>query len=412
MRARNSYFVIDTLFCRAYTSDMAETPEVPDLKKALENKPASFAWTPGSTVAKAAASAAGASGPSRALSARERLMAQGRGKIALIAVILTTGALGVTYAAFQFSGTTTGRSASLAGVSSTMKIPFARQNDPTGLIVREKAESSERMLFDRKGGLAGEADEAHAGKAAGGKGGPGENGSGAAPMNYDDGPASRAGTSGGEGGATGQGEGVQGDADGPAGGFAGGGGSRLGSPFGSVKFQGMKRVSATSGFRSIQGRRGAFTKTTQTGGSSANSAGTAKGGAATGGSAVSGGNGSGASGVQSGRAAGGGAGSAGGGAADSGGGGGGGGGGEGGSEGDVESPQDISAQISGLLKDAKDDRDKAEKEKKLSIAAAALSNHPAAAYHYKRYEKAKESSDKKKEEAQRLTMEMAGAVAP
>ena len=140
----------------------------------------------------------------------------------MIAVLLTTGALGATYAAFQFSGTTSGRSANLGGVSSTMKIPFARQNDPTGLIVREKTESGERMLINVKGGAAGVADEALADKAADGKGGPGKNGDGGAPMNYDEGPSSRAGTGGaaGGGGAAGLGKGgAQGDEGSLSGGF-------------------------------------------------------------------------------------------------------------------------------------------------------------------------------------------------
>ncbi len=55
---------------------MGDNPEVPNLKKAQENKPAPFAWTPGSTVAESTASAAGVSRV--APSAYERLMAQGK----------------------------------------------------------------------------------------------------------------------------------------------------------------------------------------------------------------------------------------------------------------------------------------------------------------------------------------------
>jgi hypothetical protein len=401
---------------------MADTPEVPDLKKALENKPPDFAWTQRGTAAKAAASAASPVILPRAQSARVSLMAQGRGKTALIAVLATAGAVGATYAAFQFSGTTPGRSVSLGGVSSSMKIRFARPSNPMGNIVPEKVESSERMLIDMKGGAVGEAAEADAvpaDKAADGKGGPGGKGAVGAPMNYDESPSSHKGTGGaaGGGGAAGLGkDGAQGDAGGAAGGFAGGGASKLGAPFGNVKFQGMKRISSSSGFRGIQGQHGAFNKTTQTGGSSTLPVGTSKGDAASGGSVVRGGKGTGAAGVQSGQGAGGGSGS-GAGAGSAGGGGAGGGeagGGGGGEAGGGEAPSvaDSSAKISDLLEDAKKDREKAEEHKKLAIAAAALSNHLAAAYEYKQYEKKLKASDEKKDEAQRLTMEMAGSVAP
>lgn len=384
---------------------MADAPEIPDPNKAKENKlSASFVWTPDSTVSKAAASAAGASARNRAPSSMlERVMAQGPGKLALSAVILLAGGLLFSFAAYRFAGTPdgSGGGTALGGVASSMKIRFARANDPTGYIMREKAKGNEKMRFDL---IAGAADKAAADKAAGGRGAPGENGApggnGDAPMNYDESQSSRGGAGGGPsaGGATGPGkDGEQGG----AGGVAGGAGARLGSSYGSIKFQGMKRISSTAGFRGIQGRRGAPTKTISTKGSASNSSAATKPDPDSGGSSLAsaGGKGSNAAGVGSGKAAAGG--TKGGGSPDGGGGGGGGDGGTFDTDG-IEATQNSPEQIGDLISSAKKDREKAEDEKKKAMALMALGQAPQAAYHYDRSKKATKSAKEKEDEANRM----------
>jgi hypothetical protein len=380
---------------------MADTPEVPDLKKALENKPAGFSWTPGSTVAKAAASAAPAPGRSRPQSARERLLALGPGKLSLIALaFLVLGGLAFSFAAVRFGGTADGGGASLGNVASSMKIRFARQNDPTGFIKRESAfAAGEKMRFDL---IKGAADKAP-GDAAGGVGGvPGGNGEGGEPMNPENGAASRAGASAG-GGAAGPGQG--GDLGG-SGGLSGGAPPRLNASASSIKFQGMRRVSGTAGFRSIQGGRGGVSRTIRTKGSSANPYGTASGAdGSTGGTALSGGKASGATGVSPGRVAGDGAG-----AGSAAAGGGGGGGGPAVDMDALESTVDAPSQIQNLLTDAGKLREKAEDEKKKAQALKAGGHDVQAAYHYDRYQKAKDAAKEKEAEAARLTSEMENAA--
>lgn len=391
---------------------MADAPEIPDPKKAQENKlSASFVWTPESTVSRAAASAAGASARGREPSSLlERLTAQGRGKLALIAVILLAGGVLFSFAAYRFAGTPdgSGGGTALGGVASSMKIRFARANDPTGYIMREKAKGNEKMRFDL---IAGAADKAAADKGTGGSGAPGENGApganGDAPMNYEEGQASRAAAGGGPSAGGAAGPGKDGDQSG-AGGIAGGGGSRLGSSYGSIKFQGMKRISSTAGFRGIQGRRGAPTRTISTKGSSSNSSAATRPDAASGGSSLasSGGKGSNAAGVVSGKAAdGGGAGSG----SPGGDGGGGGGGGTFDTSG-IEDTQDTPSQVGDLIAGAKKDRERAEDEKKKAMALKALGQDPQAAYHYDRYKKAQKSAKEKEDEANQLLATMQDAA--
>lgn len=381
---------------------MAETPEVPDLKKALENKPAGFAWTPGSTVAKAAASAAPAPGRSRPQSARERLRALGPGKLSLIALaFLAVGGLAFSFAAFRFGGTADGGGSRLGSVASSMKIRFARQNDPTGFIKRESASAAgEKMRFDL---IKGAADKAPGDATGGGSGVPGENGEGGEPMNYENGPASRAGASAG-GGAAGPGKG--GD-QGGSGGLAGGGSPRLNASASSIKFQGMRRVSGTAGFRSIQGGRGGFSRTIRTKGSSANPYGTASGAdGSSGGTALSGGKASGATGVSPGKVAGEGAGAG----SAAAGGGGGGGGGPAVDMDALESTVDAPSQIQALLADANKLHEEAEDEKKKAHILQAGAHTAQAAYHYDRYRKKKSAAKEKEAEAAKLTAEMETAA--
>lgn len=371
---------------------MADAPEMPDLKKAQENKPAGFAWAP---VAKAAASAVGrpAAPPSK-----------GRGTLAAAAGLLVVGGLAFAYAAFRFGGSTDGSAggAKLGGVASSMKIRFARQGDPTGNVVRERASpSGDNMRFDL---IKGAADKAAADKAAGGTGVPGANGEGGEPMAYDEGAASRASgvAAGGAGGAAARGR----DDQGGAGGLAGGGAPRLNASASSIKFQGMRRVSGTAGFRSISGRRGSPNKTIQTKGSSANSSSATRADGGPGGSAAAGGGGAGAGGVRVGRTAADGAA-----AVSASGGGGGGGGGSGGVDTTGIDDADVTtARIAELLGQAKSDREKAEDEKKKAMALKALGQDPQAAYHYDRYRKAKKAAEEKEAEADRMTAEMAAAA--
>ncbi len=392
---------------------MADAPEIPDPKKAQENKlSASFVWTPESTVSKAAASAAGASARNRAPSSLlERLTAQGPGKLALIAFILLTGGVLFSFAAYRFAGTPdgSGGGTALGGVASSMKIRFARANDPTGYIMREKAKGNEKMRFDL---IAGAADKAAADKAAGIGGVPDENGApgqtGDAPMNYDEGQSSRGGAGGGPSAGGEAGPGKDGE-QGGASGVAGTAGARLGSSYGSIKFQGMKRLSSTAGFRGIQGRRGAPTRTISTKGSASNSSAATKPDPASGGSslATSGGKSSNTAGLGSGKGAEGG--TKGGGAADGGGGGGGGDGGTFDTDG-IEATQNSPEQIGDLMSSAKKDRERAEDEKKKAIALMALGQAPQAAYHYDRSRKAEKSAKEKEAEANQMLATMQEAA--
>ena len=370
---------------------MADNPEMPDLKKALENKPAGFAWAP---VAKAAASAAGRP---------QAPPSKGRGKLAAGGGGRGGGGRALGDPPGRGGGAAGGGvgGAKLGGVASAMKIRFARQNDPTGFIKRESASAAgEKMRFDL---IKGAADKAAAGKAGGGTGAPGAEGEGGEPMAYDEGPASRASGASAGGGAAGQGK--EGD-QGGAGGLAGGGAPRLNASASSVNFRGMRRVSGTAGFRSIQGGRGGAGRTIRTQGSSANPYGTASGaGGSSGGNAMPGGRASGATGVSPGSVAGGGAGS---GSAAAGGGGGG--GGPAIDMESIESTVDYPSQIQNLLTDAGKLREKAEGEKKKAQALKAGGHDVQAAYHYDRYQKAKDAAKEKEDEATRLTGEMESAA--
>lgn len=369
---------------------MADNPEVPDIKKVSEQRAASFAWTPANTVAKSAASAAVSPGQSRV---------KDRNKIALVAGLLTIGGLAFAYAAFRFAGTTDGGGggSGLGGVASTMKIHFSRQKDPTGFIVREKAPGNEKMRFDLIAGATGKSAED---KSAGASGDSGEYGDdGGAPMNYAEGSTSRGGGAGNAGGGSAAGAGKSADKE-SAGRLAGGGAARIGL-VGSVKFQGMQRVSPTAGFRSI-GRRGTPSKVIHTTGPSAKSSGAATKAGATSGGSISntpGGNGSNATSASSGRESQGGTGSA-------GGGGGGSGGGGAIDMSGIIATQDNPSMVADLLSQAKDLSKTAEDEKKKAMALKALGQDPQAAYHYDKYKKAKNESEQKQAEADQLLKDM------
>ena len=245
---------------------MADNPEVPDLKKAQANKPAEFVWTPESTVARSSASAQASVGRTPGSSS------QGRGKLAVAAILVLFGGFVFFYGASRYAGTSDSGVANLAGIGSTMKVHFGRQSDTTNFIARERAAREQSahnadMRFDLIGTEAEKAavvkeaaDKLAAEKAAAENPG--------TPMNYDEGSTSRSGGSGSGASAQAGKAGAQGG----AGDIAGGGASRLGSSFGSMKMQTLRRVSGTAGFRNIQGRRGTPNRSLSTGGSSVNAA--------------------------------------------------------------------------------------------------------------------------------------------
>ena len=362
---------------------MPDNPEVPDIKKALENKPAGFAWTPAGTGAKSAASTAGAASPSRTRTGK------GPGKAVIIAGLLTASGLVLSYAAFRFAGMSdSGGGSSMGGISSSMKIRFSRQKDPTDRIIREQSANPEKMSLDLVKGAQGLVP---AGNAADGKGGPGENGGGA-PMNYEQGTVPNGGSAGSAGGgAAGAGQGGNQDS---AGNLGNSGAAKIGL-IGSVKFRGMQRVSATAGFRGIGARGGASKSIHKTGSSANNSGAATKANGTTahldasGGQTQGGGAGAGSGQGSNDTAAGGGADAS---------GGGGGGPGEFDTSG-IENTQDGPAKVASLMADANRLHEKSEDEKKKAIALAALGQGPQSTYHYMQSEKANKAAKAKEEEA-------------
>ncbi len=389
---------------------MADSPEVPDLKKALEKKEAEFAWQPGSTIAKSSASAAGVSARAGSQSALERFKAMGPGKYAVIAVVLMLGGLVFSVAAIGLTGASDGGGGtSLGGIASSMKVRFGRPSDMSRSVAREKAPVDEKMRFDLiKGGTGATAEaDGAAGQAATAEtvGGGGEG------LNHGIGTLSQ--SSGGGGGAGGAGAAALGK-DGGAGGSdvaAGGAGAKSGSAFSSTRLQGVQRVGSSTNFRGI-GRNGMKSRSinTQGSGASAFGAGNGRDGASGGSSASAGGHGAGAGGLHSGSGAGGG-GAQGGGAAGGGGGGGGGGGTAGNADlGNLGSAADNAGKIADLSAQAKDEQDKAEDAKKKAIILQAAGQTPQAIYEMSEYKKHKDAADKKNAEADRLTAEMSGAA--
>lgn len=72
-----------------------------------------------------------------------------------------------------------------------------------------------------------------------------------------------------------------------------------------------------------------------------------------------------------------------------------------------ETTEEKLARIQDLFQKSADESDKAHDEKKKAAILAATGNHPAAAYHYQRYEKAKKKSEKYADQAKQLTADMA-----
>lgn len=390
---------------------MADTPDVPDLKKAQEDKAALFAWKPDSTIAKSSATASIRAG---APSGLERLKGLSRGKIAAIAGVLLICGLVFSFAALRLGGTADGGGSNLGGIASTMKIRFASQTDPRGNVVRVKTvAASEKMRFDLIKGAPTDVTEGD--EAVGGQAETVERvGGGGEGLKHNIGALSQSAGSGGAGGA---GAGAP-DKDGAHGGqdsAAAGGGLKSGASFGSMKLRGMQGVSPTAGFRGLQGRRGAPSRTINRRGSGAAPFGSGGSGDASSGTSASVGGGAGAAGGGMAPGSGGfGAGS--GGAAAAGGGGGGGGGAQGGgTAGDadtagLDSIPEIAAKIAQLEADALIDFGKSEDARNKAIALQAAGLTPGAIYEMTQYKKYKDAGEAKKAEAARLTAEMSAAA--
>lgn len=358
-------------------------PAIPDLKKAQLEKPAPFAWSPGAPVARAAASAAAAAGRTRAPATLMERLATTPGKLAVLALLMLIGGAGLSVTSFHDSGTGGGVSGGLGGVKSTIKFHAGRGRDSTAIGIERDDSRADRLIKGKT------AAEAAAGLPAmpAIPAIPGMAGAEAdAPMNYEEGATSRgAGVAAGAAAAAAPGGGAA-SAEG-AGATAGSAGPKLGSSsFGNIKFQGMRRVSQTSGFRGIKAG-GAPSKVIQGRGSSTNAPGA--GGAAGADSrglpltpfstdasrsaAASGGKGG-----KGGGAA----------AAD-----GGGGGGEA-DPGDLEENVDnAKTSIPDLMDKARSLREAADKEEKKAKVLAALGQAPQAYYHYDRAKKKKKQAE-------------------
>lgn len=359
---------------------------IPDLKKALENKPAPFAWAPGAARSAASASLVGA--PAKAPSALDRLNTT-PGRLAALALLMLIGGAGLSFTAFQ--DRVGGGAGELGGVRSTIKSRAFQGRDSVGLnkgygAGNDPSPVKSGMNFDLikagEKGLNIEIPEVPGVPGAGGE----------APLGGGESATSGAGAAGaasGKDGAAGVEEG---------GGLAGGGAPKLGSSYGKINFQGMRRVSGTAGFRGI--KASAPNKTIKTRGSAASSTGAAGAGRAGAGSTkapltpfsgdasragASSGDGSGA-----GAAAGaGGGGSGGGGPLD---------------VGDLEGTvgQNLPS-IPDLMAQAASKREAADKEEKKAKILAAGGHFAQAHYHYDRAQKKNEEADELEDQAnQRL----------
>lgn len=377
---------------------MSDDLGIPDLKKAQEAK----------------AQAASGPAPTRAAASfhslpPSRVPPKARNYTPWIASFLVIGGLAFAVGAWRFTAGSEGRGAEVSGAGSTsgMKIHFANPNDPTRYVYpgagagagARQAKAGSGMRFDLIGSAADKASAAAkeaedaANAAAGGE----------AAMSYDESSTSHGGGPS-AGGASASGEGgTRTAANGPA--------PRLNSSFGSaVKLQGMRRVSATAGFRSIQSRKGALNRSVTGRGAGANSSERgdrdgAQGGygamSGSGGSAGSSGlstGGSNAGDESSGAAAGGGSGGGGGGAGDE------------DAEAETDPTADRSTRIRDLNAAAQRYADESEKQKKYAEVLAAAGQLPQAAYHYDKAQKAKKKAEAKEAEAQRVTAEMMAEI--
>ncbi|MDP3541600.1 MAG: hypothetical protein Q8T11_03940 [Elusimicrobiota bacterium] len=348
---------------------------IPDLKKAQENKPAPFAWAPGA--ARSAASAAVIAAPAKTPTALDRLNTT-PGRLAVLAVLMLLGGAGFSLTAYldRAGG---GGAGELGGIRSTIKSRAFQGRDSVGF---NKGYGAGNDPTARKSGM--NFDLIKAGEKAMNveipemPDVPGAGGE--TPVNHDKGATGRAGAAGGA--ATARGEDGAGNEDG--GGLAGGPAPKLGSSYGKINFQGMRRVSGTAGFRGIKAT--APNQTIKTRGSAANSSG------------ASGRGGTGstkspltpfsrddprAAGALSGRTDGAGAGAA----------AGGGGGGGGVDVGNLEKTVDQNLpSIPDLLAQAASKRKEADKEEKKAKHLASGGHFAQAHYHYDRAEKKKDEA--------------------
>ncbi|PIR15240.1 MAG: hypothetical protein COV48_15445 [Elusimicrobia bacterium CG11_big_fil_rev_8_21_14_0_20_64_6] len=345
-------------------------------KKAQENKPDGFAWSPGAPIARAAASASSVAARGRAPSAYERL-ASTPGKLAVLVILMTLGGIALSFTALH-DGSSGSGSEGLGGIKSTIKFRAIRGRDSTRYGIGLDPGDSKKKGMNFALIKAGKMDLPMDGL----DGGMDTDADGEEPMNYDEGQTTRAGTSGGGAAAAA----VSKDAEANL--IAGGGAApKLNSSYGKIKFQGMKRVSGTAGFRGIKGRGGQRNQTIQTRGSSANSSGDAGGGTA--GSRRSvltpfRGNDLRTAGAEAGDKEATGSGTDGGGSGDGG----------GGSidVGEIENMEESLPSIPALLAQAGSLRKEADKEEKKAKILAAGGHMPQAHYHYDKAEKKKKEA--------------------
>lgn len=374
-------------------------PAVPDLKKALENKPEPFAWTPG--VAKSAATLGAA--PRRAPTALERLNST-PGRLAVMAGLMLAVGGGLSLTAFHEGGVG-GGGGDLSKPHSTIKSRAFYKKDGVSLARGRDDSKADRMKINARAGGTNSYDVEVPAVAVPGA----PEGEGGEGMNYDEGGTSR-----GSGVSAGGAQGAAGNAKGGGGtdAFSAGGvaAPKLSST-GKIKFQGMRRISGTAGFRGIGGRQGMRSKI-NTRGSSANTAASDAGGRG----GVKGGS-SFASLAEGGGVAGAGAGSGGkadaGDGSDSGGGGGGGGGGAGGdvNTDGLDDMQDNIPTIPELLGKAASLRKDADKEEKKAKVLAVQGQMPQAHYHYNKAEKKKKEAKGYEDQANQLTQAMQDTAA-
>ncbi|MCR4294716.1 MAG: hypothetical protein NUW21_04230, partial [Elusimicrobia bacterium] len=161
---------------------------IPDLKKAQENKPAAFAWAPGA--ARSAASAAIIAAPAKPPTALERLNTT-PGRLAVLAVLMLVGGAGLSFTAFQDNAG--GGAGALGGIKSTIKSRAFQGRDSVGFnkgygagnapAARKSGMNFDLIKAGDKNPLTVEMPDIPGVPGAGGE----------APMNYDEGPASRPG---------------------------------------------------------------------------------------------------------------------------------------------------------------------------------------------------------------------------
>ena len=368
---------------------MPDNPDVPDLKKQQEAKPAGFAWTAASAATSVQRLPPPTFGEKIQAALKERFVIIG-GFILLIVGGLAFGLMSVGYSGSD--GTT------LGGVASSVKLRKLMGRDSSQMFQKLEdpaAAPENRLGLVKTPDAIKAANDAMTAAQEAGAGG----------LNYD--IASGAGKTG-VGSAGGAPSLQVNQRGGATGGGEGGGAAAASKLAGSVSMRGMQRVSGTAGFRGLKGGRGISRTLASKGNSALASGGSNRADSADGRTAQPGSLGddqyaSGAIGSTSrGRDTygGGGGGSS-----------GGGGGGAGDGSTDLgKTPEDYSKEITKLLQEASDADQEYEKEKKWFIAANATGNHAQSLYHWDKMEKAKKESAEKKAEANKLTVEMAVAA--